>query len=82
MPILLVAMVILGAAFSSGHMRKGGSGLMAMYAVIAGLGVFIIRNFAEVLGANGAIPPEAAAWGPALGALLMALGLHLNLETG
>lgn len=81
-PLLLAAMVILGAAFSMQHARKGGAGRKILFAVISGLAVYIIQDFAQILGSNGAVPVIAAAWGPPFAALLLALGLLLNLEEG
>ena len=81
-PVLLAAMVLIGAAFTMRHGRFARTGLMVLYAVLSGLAVFIIQNFAQILGSNGAIPVLAAAWGPPLAAILFALGMILRVEDG
>lgn len=81
-PVLLAAMVMIGAAFTMRHGRFARGGLMVLYAVISGLGVFIVQNFAQILGANGAVPALAAAWGPPLAAILFALGMILRSGDG
>ncbi len=81
-PLLMAAVVILGAVFSMRHFRAGNAGLMALATIIAGLAVYILQDFARILGANGAIPVAAAAWGPPVATLLVALGLLLNVEEG
>lgn len=81
-PILMIAMVLIGAALSMRHARSGGTGLMILLTVVAGLAAYIIQDFAEILGSNGAIPVLAAAWGPPVSAALFALGLLLHMEDG
>jgi len=81
-PVLLVAMVLLGAALSMRPARAGGTGLKVLITVLLGLGVYIIQDFAQILGANGAISVMAAAWGPPISVLFLALGLVLHLEDG
>jgi len=81
-PILLAAMVMIGAALSMRHARSGRTGLMVLFTVIAGLAVFILQDFAQILGSNGAVPVLAAAWVPPISAMLFALGLLLHLEDG
>jgi len=81
-PLLLAAMVMIGAAFSMRHARAGGTGMMVLLTVISGLGVYIFQNFAQILGANGAIPVAAAAWGPPIAAMMFAAALVLHMEDG
>lgn len=81
-PVLLAAMVLIGAALSMRHARSGRTGIMVLLTVIAGLAVFIFQDFARILGSNGAIPIAAAAWGPPASAMLFALGLILHMEDG
>ncbi|HHB81105.1 MAG TPA: LPS export ABC transporter permease LptG, partial [Aliiroseovarius sp.] len=52
-PLFLVAMVLLGAAFTMRHTRLGRTGLMALLALLFGFGIYFIRNFATILGENG-----------------------------
>jgi lipopolysaccharide export system permease protein len=81
-PVVFVAMVLIGAAFSMRHLRFGGLGFMALGCVIAGFGYFFISDIANALGASGAVPVMLAAWAPPFSAVLLALGLLLHLEDG
>ena len=82
LPLLLVAMVMIGAGFTMRHTRFGRTGLMVLLALLAGFAIYFIRNFALILGENGQIPPWLAAWAPPSAAILLALGLLLHLEDG
>jgi lipopolysaccharide export system permease protein len=81
-PLLLAAMVLVAAGFTMRHVRFGGTGRMVLYALLAGFGIFFLRNFAQALGDTGQIPVAVAAWSPPLAAALMSLGLLLHLEDG
>ncbi|MDH2326092.1 LPS export ABC transporter permease LptG [Cereibacter sp. SYSU M97828] len=82
LPLLLAAMVLIAAGFTMRHARGGKTGSMVLLALLAGFGVFFLRNFAQVLGENGQIPVLLAAWTPPLAAALGSLGLLLHLEDG
>lgn len=82
LPLMLVAMVLIGAGFTMRHTRFGKTGLMVLFAILLGFGMYFIRNFAQVLGENGQIPINLAAWAPPSAAILMSLGLLLHLEDG
>ncbi len=81
-PVVFVAMVLVGAAFSMRHLRFGGLGFMALGCVLAGFGYFFISDIANALGASGTVPVPIAAWAPPLSAVLFAVGLLLHLEDG
>lgn len=81
-PIVFVAMVLIGAAFSMRHVRFGGLGYMALGCVLSGFGYFFLSDIAAALGASGAVPVLIAAWAPPASAVLFALGLLLHLEDG
>jgi lipopolysaccharide export system permease protein len=81
-PVFLVALVLMSAAFTMGHVRGANVGLRVLGAVIVGFGLHYLRNFAQILGENGQIPVALAAWVPPVAALLLAVGLILNLEDG
>jgi lipopolysaccharide export system permease protein len=81
-PLLLAAMVLIAAGFTMRHVRFGKTGVMVLYAVLAGFAIFFLRNFSQALGENGQIPVALAAWSPPLAAILLALGLLLHLEDG
>lgn len=82
LPVLLAAMVLVGAGFTMRHTRAGRSGVMVLMALGLGFALYFIRNFAAILGENGQIPVVLAAWGPPVAALLLPLGLLLHLEDG
>ena len=82
LPFLLSAMVLVGAGFTMRHTRFGRTGLMVLLALGLGFGLFFVREFAQVLGENGQLPVLLAAWGPAIAALLLPIGLLLHLEDG
>lgn len=81
-PLLLIAMVMIGAGFTMRHSRFGRTGIMVLAAVICGFGVYLLRNFAQILGENGEIPIFVAAWAPPIAALLLSVSLLLHLEDG
>jgi lipopolysaccharide export system permease protein len=82
LPLFLVAMVLIGAGFTMRHTRLGKTGMMVLYALLFGFGLYFIRNFAQVLGENGQIPAALAAWSPPVAGILASLGLLLHLEDG
>lgn len=81
-PVFLVAMVLLGAAFTMRHSRFGGTGLAVLTALMLGFGLYYLRNFAQILGENGQVPALLAAWAPPVAAVLIGLGLILHMEDG
>ena len=81
-PLLLAAMVLVAAGFTMRHARFGKTGSLVLLALLSGLTIFFLRNFAQVLGVNGQIPVVLSAWTPPVAAALMALGLLLHLEDG
>ena len=82
LPLLLAAMVLVGAGFTMRHTRFGKTGMMVLLALLSGFAIFFLRNFAQVLGENGQIPVILAAWSPPVAAVLLSLGLLLHLEDG
>ncbi|MEM1151382.1 MAG: LPS export ABC transporter permease LptG, partial [Pseudomonadota bacterium] len=82
LPAFMAAMVLVGAGFTMRHTRVSRTGLMVLYAVMVGFGLYFLRNFAQILGENGQMPVLLAAWAPPLGAIGLALGLILHLEDG
>lgn len=81
-PLFLMAMVLVGAAFTMRHTRFGGTGVSVLTAVLLGFALYFIRNFAQILGENGQIPVSFAAWGPPVASILLTLGLLLHAEDG
>lgn len=81
-PLFLMAMVLVGAAFTMRHARFGGTGVAVLMAVLLGFALYFIRNFAQILGENGQIPVALAAWGPPVASLFLTMGLLLHAEDG
>ncbi len=81
-PVLFAAMAILAAAFSLRLARLGGLAGLAGAGVALGFVVFFFDQFAGALGRAGIIPQFAAAWAPALVALLSGLTLLSYTEDG
>lgn len=81
-PLLMAAMVVIAAVFTMRHMRGRKTGMLALGAFGCGIGLFFLRNLAQVLGDNGGIPAALAGWAPPIVALLFALGALLRLEDG
>jgi len=82
LPVYLVAMVLLGAGFTMRHPRVSNTGVMVLFAVLLGFGLFFLRNFAQILGESGQVPVLLAAWTPPLAAAGLSLGLLLHMEDG
>jgi lipopolysaccharide export system permease protein len=81
-PLMLSAMVLIGAGFTMGHIRFGRTGLRVLAAILLGFGVYFIRDFAEVLGESGQLPVMLVAWSPPVAAIMLALGVLLHTEDG
>jgi len=81
-PVLLVAMVLIGAGFSMRHARFGQTGIMVVIAVFSAFLLYALKSIAESLGAAYEIPIELAAWGPPTAGILLTMGLLLHLEDG
>ncbi|MBU3028873.1 LPS export ABC transporter permease LptG [Paracoccus marinaquae] len=81
-PLLMAAMVLIAAAFTMQHIRGRNVGIAVLLAFGAGIGLFFLRNLAQVLGDNGQITPAMAAWSPPLVGAMLALALILQREDG
>jgi lipopolysaccharide export system permease protein len=81
-PLSFVAMVLMGAVFTLRHTRLGRTGIMVLFAVLAGFSVYFTANLAQVMGDSGQIPILIAIWAPPTAAILIALALLLHFEDG
>ena len=81
-PVLFTAMAVLAAAFSLRLARLGGLAELAGAGVALGFVVFFFDKFAGALGRADIIPLFAAAWAPAVVALLSGLTLLCYTEDG
>lgn len=81
-PLLLVAMVLIAAAFSLRFFRFGGVGQMVGGGLGAGFVLYLLTKMIADLGASGLLSVPVAAWSPAIvGSMLGALAL-LHREDG
>lgn len=81
-PVLLLAMVLVGATFSLRLTRLGGTGLLMVGGLLAGFALYFLTDVTHALGLSGSLPPILAAWSPALVAALAGLALIVHLEEG
>ncbi|MBX6368316.1 MAG: LPS export ABC transporter permease LptG [Rhodospirillales bacterium] len=81
-PLLLCAMVLIAATFSTRMQRRGGATVMAMIGVGAGFLLYFLSDVVYALGLSTRIPVELAAWAPAGVCLLLGTSLLLHLEEG
>ncbi|MBS0362236.1 MAG: LPS export ABC transporter permease LptG [Proteobacteria bacterium] len=81
-PVMFAAMAILAAAFSLRLVRLGGLAGLAGSGVALGFVVFFFNRFSGALGKADIIPLFAAAWAPAVVALLSGLTLLCYTEDG
>ncbi|MCH2165000.1 MAG: LPS export ABC transporter permease LptG [Marinovum sp.] len=81
-PLFLMAMVLVGAAFTMRPVRSGKTGLAVLSAVLLGFTLYYLRNFAQVMGEVGQIPVLLAAWAPPVSSVLLAMGVLLHMEDG
>jgi len=81
-PLMLVAMLILGAAFTLQNERLGNLGISVFLALVCGFSLYFLQNLAMTLGEAGEIPVIAAAWAPPIAGILIALGIFLKFEDG
>ncbi|HEY5225852.1 MAG TPA: LPS export ABC transporter permease LptG [Methylovirgula sp.] len=81
-PLLLIAMVLIAAAFSLRFFRFGGIGRMVGGGLGAGFVLYLLTKMVADLGASGQLSVSVAAWSPAIvGSMLGALAL-LQREDG
>ncbi len=82
LPAFLIAMVLIGAAFTLRPQRGGRTGIMVLCAILVSFAVYFLRSLARILGETGELPILLAAWVPPLVGIALALGLLLHLEEG
>jgi lipopolysaccharide export system permease protein len=81
-PLMLVAMVLIAAAFSLRFFRFGGIGKMVGGGIAAGFVLYLLTKMVSDFGEAGILSASVAAWSPAVvGSMLGGLAL-LNQEDG
>jgi lipopolysaccharide export system permease protein len=81
-PLLLVAMVLLAAAFSLRFFRFGGIAKMVGGGVAAGFLLYVATKFVGDLGGAGLLSAPVAAWSPAVVASMLGTLALLQQEDG
>ena len=81
-PLLFAAMTVLAAAFSLRLTRLGGLAGIAGVGVALGFVMFFFNQFAGALARADIVPLFAAAWAPAVVALLFGITLLCYTEDG
>lgn len=81
-PLLLCAMVLIGATVSLRVFRFGNVGQMILGGVVAGFMLYVVTKLAGDLATAGAITPVVAAWAPPVIAVLWGTTLLLFQEDG
>ena len=82
LPLLLSAMLLIGATFSLRFVRRGGTGLLLIGGLIAGFLFYILSDVVFAVGLSGRLPVILAAWTPAGIAILLGLTTLFHLEDG
>ena len=81
-PLFLVAMMLIGAAFSLRYTRFGQTGLLILVSVLVGFVLFSINRVALSLGEAQQIPIVLATHGPPVAGILITIGFLLHMEDG
>lgn len=81
-PLMLCAMVLIGAIFSLRHHRRGKIGVLIAVGIISGFVVYFVSNLVYALGFSGGLPVGLAAWTPPLVALMIGTACLLHYEDG
>lgn len=81
-PLMLVAMVLLGATVSLRAFRFGGIQTMIVRGLVMGLGVFMLAEISRQFGVANLVTPWSSAWVPAMVACLYPITALLYQEDG
>lgn len=81
-PLLLVAMVLLGATVSLRSFRSGGIQTMVVTGMLGGFGFFLLSEISRQIGAAGLAPPRIAVWVPVGVVLCVSTLVLLRQEDG
>lgn len=81
-PLLLIAMVFLGATVSLRSFRSGRIQTMIVTGMVAGLGFLLMLEVSRQIGISGLVAPRVAVWFPVVVAVLISSTVLLNQEDG
>ena len=81
-PLLLLAMVLMGATVSLRSFRSGKIQTMVVYGMLAGFGFLLMMEVSRQIGVAGLVSPTVAVWVPVAVAILFSATVLLNQEDG
>jgi lipopolysaccharide export system permease protein len=81
-PLLMCAMILIAAAFTLRHSRRGGTTFIITSGVLTGFVLYFFSDIVFALGLSDSIPVTLAAWTPSGVATLLGLATLLHLEDG
>ncbi len=81
-PFLMCAMVLIGAAFTLRHSKRGATTYIIAGGVFTGFTLYFFSDVIMALGLSDTVPVPLAAWSPPSIALLLGLATLLHLEDG
>lgn len=79
---MMLAMILLAAAFGIRPVRQGGTALYIALGIGSGFALYFLNDVVYALGLGGQIPILLAAWTPTLIMTFLSLALLLHLEDG
>lgn len=79
---MMMAMILLAAAFGIRPIRQGGTALYIALGIGSGFALYFVNDIVYALGLGNQIPILLAAWTPTLIMTLLSLALLLHLEDG
>jgi lipopolysaccharide export system permease protein len=82
LPVLLGALVLIGASFSLRPQRQGGVAALVVAGIGFGFLLFFLSDVVQALGMSATIPVVLAAWTPATFAGMIGGAVLLHLEDG
>ncbi|WP_380058615.1 LPS export ABC transporter permease LptG [Falsihalocynthiibacter sp. SS001] len=82
LPLMFVAMVMIGAGFTMRHTRFGRTGVMILAAILLAFSLFFLRDFIQIFAENGQVPVMLATWAPPIASICIAMALLLHMEDG
>jgi lipopolysaccharide export system permease protein len=82
LPVLLSALVLIGASFSLRPSRQGGVAMLVVAGIGFGFLLFFLSDIVQALGMSATIPVALAAWTPAMFAGMTGGAVLLHLEDG
>ena len=81
-PLLLLAMVLMGATVSLRSFRSGKIQMMVVYGMVGGFGFLLLSEVSRQIGVAGLVSPTVAVWVPVGIAIMLTLTMLLYQEDG